>query len=308
MNVRKALIWTLKIVLTLVIIFFLMQRVFGHWEEIKEYDWQFEWGYLVLSVLWGLFTFVIMSSNWQRIIACFGHEVSLKKSFRIFYLSDLGRYIPGKVWPLLGILYLTNKEGISPERATASFVVVQLFAIPASFLIFVLAVQVEPRMLVDQVAILGEGSAYAFMFAMILAVLVIVLWPHRFLAVANALLRKLSRPQMEFALDKRVALRILVGYSLGWLSYGVAFYFFTLSVMPEANIGVIAAAGVFNASYQIGYLALFAPGGFGPRELAMGWMLAPFVGPIGAAVALLARLWAILIEVTAALIALAIKK
>ncbi len=51
-----------------------------------------------------------------------------------------------------------------------------------------------------------------------------------------------------------------------------------------------------------------APGGFGPRELVLGVMLTPFLGPIAPAVAIGARLWAIVIEGLAALLALAVKK
>jgi uncharacterized membrane protein YbhN (UPF0104 family) len=57
----------------------------------------------------------------------------------------------------------------------------------------------------------------------------------------------------------------------------------------------------------VGYLLLFAPGGFGPRELVLGTLLMPFIGPIAPAVAIIARLWSMLIETIAALIAVKIK-
>jgi len=308
MTIKKALIALLKISLTLVVVYFLYRQVVAHWDDIKDYQWTVDWGMFLLSCLAGLITFVIMASNWQRLIAGFGHRLPLRKAFRIFYLSDLGRYIPGRIWPLLGILYLTKKEGIPPEQATASFVLVQMFAIPASLLQFVVAIQFEPRILVDQVAVLGEGGTYLLTALMLLFAAVIVLWPQRLLRLTNALLRRLSRKEVTFALDKKVALRLFVGYSLGWLCYGIAFFLFVRSVMPDSNLTAVAAVGIFNAAYQIGYLALFAPGGFGPREVVMGFMLTPFLGPLAVALPVLARLWSVLIEVTAALIALAIRK
>jgi uncharacterized membrane protein YbhN (UPF0104 family) len=222
MTFKKTLTTLLKIALTAVVVFFVYRQVAGHWDEIKSYQWQVDWVMFLLSVLLGLGTFVVMASNWQRLIAGFGHQVPLRKSFRIFYLADLGRYIPGKIWPLLGILYLTKKEGIPPERATASFVLVQMFAIPASLLVFVIALQFEPRILVDQVAVLGEKSTYLLTGLMLLFSTVVVVWPQRLLGIANALLRRLSRPEVHFALDKTVALRLFVGYSIGWFCYGVA--------------------------------------------------------------------------------------
>jgi len=61
-------------------------------------------------------------------------------------------------------------------------------------------------------------------------------------------------------------------------------------------------------AYQIGYLALFAPGGLGPREVIVGLLLQPFVGPLAPALALVARIWSVLIDASAALTALGIRK
>ncbi len=308
MTFKKALTTLLKITLTAIVVYFLYRQVASHWGEIKDYQWQVDWGMFVLSALVALGTFVIMASNWRRLIAGFGHQLPLRKAFRVFYLSDMGRYIPGKIWPLLGILYLTKKEGIPPEQATASFILVQIFAIPASLLLFAVALQFEPRILVDQVAVLGETSTWLICVLMLAFSVVIVLWPQRLLRIGNALLRRLSRPEVRFELDKKVALRLFVGYAVGWFCYGVAFFLFARAVLPGVGLSLIAAVGVFNAAYQIGYLALFAPGGLGPREVVMGFMLTPFLGPLAMALPLLARLWSVLVEVTAALIALAIRK
>lgn len=308
MKTKRITLNLLKLALTFVILYFLYRQVAHHWQEIKEYEWQIRWGWLVLSVIVSIGTFFILSSIWRRIIAGFGHQLTVTKAFRIFYLSDLGRYIPGKIWPLLGVLYLSQKEGVPPERAGASFVLVQLFAIPASFLVFVLASLVEPKVLVDQVAILGDRLVYLIAAVMIAISLVIVLRPQKVFAVGNIILRKLKRPQAMFIIDKKVALTIFLGYCIAWSCYGVAFWLFSRAVTDGVGFSLVAAIGVFNAAYQIGYLTLFAPGGFGPRELVMGVMLAPFLGPIAPAVAIVARLWAVLIEGLAALLALAVRK
>ena len=308
MKIKKSILTLLKIILTLVILYFLYRQVAHHWQEIKAYQWEIHWGYMICSVLAGVGTLFVLSTVWIKIIAAFGHQLSITKAFRIFYLSNLGRYIPGKIWQLFGILYLTKKEGIPPERAGASFIFSQMIGIPASLLVFVLAAQIEPKLLVDQVAVLGDKSAYLITAAMVAVSLVMVLWPQKVLAIGNAVLRKLKRPQAVFALDKKVALTSFVGYFVSWIMYGTAVWLFTRAVTDGAGCSLVAAAGAFIVAYQIGYLALFAPGGFGPRELILGVMLAPFLGPIAPAVAIAARLWAIVIEGLAALLALAVKK
>ncbi|MBD3332266.1 hypothetical protein GF356_05405 [candidate division GN15 bacterium] len=294
-----------QIVLAGVILYFVFRQVAGNWEAIQAHEWDVDWLLLAGSIAAGILTFFTLSSVWRVIINGFGHRLDGPGAFRIFYLSNLGRYIPGKVWQLFGVLYLARQKGIPPEQAGASFVLSQLFAIPASFLVYVLAVQVEPDLLTDRIAILGSGGAWIITVAMALISFGVVLWPNRMLALANYLLRRLGRPEVIFQLDKKVALGIFLGYCVAWILYGVAFWLFVRSVAP--GFDAIPAIGVFNASYQIGYLMLFAPGGLGPRELVMGVLLTPFVGPLGPAIAILARLWAIAVETIAAALALAVK-
>ncbi len=305
---RERLITFLKILVLGVFIFFLIRQCLVHWQDIREHEWTVRFEYLIPSYAVGFLTFIIMAGVWRQLIAAFGHRVRIRDAFRIFYLADLGRYVPGKVWAFLGVLYLSRQKGIPPEQAGASFVMVQMFAIPASFFIFIVAAQLEPYLLQEQISFLGEKSSYVLTGLMVLFCVFLVTWPQKVQALANAFLRRLRRPEVDFKLDKKVALLVFVGYCIGWTCYGSAFWLFVQSVVPQAGLSPIAGIGLFNAAYQIGYLTLIAPGGFGPRELVMGTMLTPFVGPIGPAVAIAARLWVMLLEATAAAGALAMRK
>lgn len=155
---------------------------------------------------------------------------------------------------------------------------------------------------------MGSYSGVVLIVGMLVICIFLILYPHRILSLGNRLLKRFGRPSLEFAPDKKVALLYLVVYSVAWIGYGTAFWMFVKSVVPETGLGLVAAIGLFNLAYQIGYLALFAPGGFGPRELVLGMLMVPFVGPIAPAVAVLARIWAILVETIAAIAALTVKK
>jgi hypothetical protein len=50
---------------------------------------------------------------WQMILGGLGTPLSYRNRYRIFFLSQLGRYIPGKIWSILGLVYLSQKEGVS---------------------------------------------------------------------------------------------------------------------------------------------------------------------------------------------------
>ena len=60
---------------------------------------------------------------------------------------------------------------------------------------------------------------------------------------------------------------------------------------PACSLSLPQAVGVFTCSYLVGFLALFAPGGLGPRESVFLLMLAGDIGlKPAAALALASRL------------------
>ena len=307
-KLRRTLVLFLKLLLTAVILFFVGRNVWQNWDQVAAYQWQVQWLPLLVSLVMaqlGFFTFAVC---WKMIIGAFGHRLSPLESFRIANLSNLGRYVPGKVWQVFGMLYLAGKKGVASEQTAASFVLWQIFTIPASLLVYMIASQFESRLLVDKFALLGQDSAYILGGLSLLGCLLLVLYPEPFLKLANGILKRLGRKPAKFKLDKRVALSIFLGYFFGWVFSGLAFWLFLRSVLGTQAPSAIASVGLYNVAYQMGYLALFAPGGIGVREAVMGLLLQAFIGPLGVAVAVMARIWAVVIDSLAALIALAIKK
>ena len=78
---------------------------------------------------------------------------------------------------------------------------------------------------------------------------------------------------------------------LAWCSYGLALLLLTRGLLPVVDLSLPQAIGVFTCSYIVGFLALFAPGGLGPRESVFLLMLSGQIGlKAAAALALASRL------------------
>jgi len=294
----------IKTVLTVLVIAFIYVQISQHWPTIKNYDWDLSFLRIVGSLLLAMFALFVFALQWKKMIGAFGHKLSTAQAYRVMYLSNLGRYIPGKVAQLFGILYFAKEAGVPPERAGASFVLIQLFAIPASLLIYVVAALFAPDLLDERFAMLNTDSTLILLALFVVISALLIVRPQIFFGIINRLLRKFGRPTLDLQLDKKVASQLFLGYSFGWICYGLAFWLFLTGIVDTTRVGIIAAVGLYNAAYQIGYLALFAPGGLGPRELVMGFLLTPFFGPVAPAIAVMARLWTIVIDILAALSAL----
>jgi len=308
-GVKSILILLIKIILVTVVLYFLYLQLETNWTDIKNYDWAIASPVkMLLSVVVALISLFLFSSTWSLIVRGFGDRLTLPVAFKISYISNLGRYIPGKIWQLFGIIYFAREYGLSAEKATASFIISQIFMSASSLLILAIAAQIEPLIIVDQIRILGDKFTILFTTGMTLISLSIIIWPNRIISVGNFVLKKLRRPELTFAMDKKVAPIVFAGYCVAWIFYGVAFWLLVQSIFPQAELSLISAIGIFAGAYQIGYLFLFAPGGIGPRELIMSQMLMPFLPGVAPIVAILARLWTIVIEIAATGLSLTVRK
>jgi uncharacterized membrane protein YbhN (UPF0104 family) len=65
---------------------------------------------------------------------------------------------------------------------------------------------------------------------------------------------------------------------LAWVLYGLALVLLAQGVLPGISLSLPKAIGVFTCSYLAGFIALFAPGGLGPRESVFLLMLAGDIG------------------------------
>jgi hypothetical protein len=97
---------------------------------------------------------------------------------------------------------------------------------------------------------------------------------------------------------------LVAGYALYWAVTGLAFAALVASLYPLAPGDVPVVVAAFAAAYAAGFLALLTPAGLGVREGVLVVALAPVL-PAGPAlvVALLSRVWMMLVELAGAAIA-----
>ncbi len=305
----KKIIWRIFQVLIIgVIFYFLGKQLVSNWEQVVNYDWQIRYGYLIAAVLSVVVTFYVFSSVWKIIVRSLGKEVGYAQSFKIAYLANLGRYIPGKIWQMFGMIYLAKKEGVTEEEAVASFGMSQIFAIPSGLLSGIVFLSLYPGVkdFYADVPFMTTGMMTIGICIFIVS-LVVVFFPKPLERLANRLFALIKRKPICLQMNKSLAATIYGGYFLAWSLYGFSFWLFLKGITGQETM-LLPMAGIFIIAYQIGYLMLFAPGGVGPREAMMELMLTPFFGiGVATAIAIAARIWLIGAETVCAIIALRIK-
>src|SRR5205807_2228852 len=139
-------------------------------------------------------SYVMHIESWRQVLHGWGQRITFGTAARTWSLANLGRYVPGKVWSVAGLVVLAQRAGVVRAALTA----------------------------------------------------------------------------------------------LGWVTYGAAFWLLARGLIADRVVPFAVATGVFALGYILGWLALFAPGGVGVRELVFVGLLTPWLGSGGALVVSLA--------------------
>ncbi len=213
------------------------------------------------SVVVGL---MLTSVVWLRLVAGFGRPLPSAEGRRVFFVGQLGKYLPGGVWSVGAQADLARAH--VPPRTTV-----------AAGLVF-LAANVVTATGVAAVVVLSPWLAAA-----VLVVAVLALTP-RALGALGGRLAGGDRLRLSAGTTVQLALLLLVT----WTCYGVAVT--VLAVEPSLRL-LAVSTGAFAAAYVVGVVVVVAPAGLGAREVVLVALLAPTTGLAAAtALALLTRL------------------
>lgn len=253
-----------------------------------------DWTWVALSGLIFLSTYAVLVETWREMLRVWGNELPFSKAVRIWSISNLGRYIPGKLWQVGAMAAMAERAGVSAIAATGSAIVNVVVNLIAGFVL--VATFAWPLLQLEQVGGIRSSIALVAVCVVSLALLPIVL---------PKLLRVLSRltgRNLDIGAMPTFAIVLsFIGNVIAWLLYGVAFALFARGVLGSSQGTLTAYVAVYALSYLVGYLVLFAPAGAGFREAAMVVLLpaAHLANPTQALVlAITSRLWLTILEIT----------
>jgi glycosyltransferase 2 family protein len=270
--------------------------IIKNWSEFRSLDVSLHPrpAWIALSVLAVFLTYAIQVQSWRRVLAGWAQRLSYGRAARIWLVVNLGRYIPGKIWSVAGLVVLAQRAGVEPWAAGASAFAMQALGIGTAAAVVAAATP-------GAVSPLRLGAA-ALLAVATVAVLV---WDRAARTAA-----RLVSSTAEFAPLPLTAVAESAALSLlSWITYGVAFWLLARGLGLPGALPLTTAAGVFALGYILGLLALFAPGGVGVREAVLIGLLTPAVGAGGAVgLSVASRILLTLTEVAAPLCVLLITR
>lgn len=252
---------------------------------------------MAASVLVLVATYLALAAVWGRLLRDLGVDVRFGEALQTWSFSNLGRYLPGKVWQIAG-----------------SAVVARSLGLPAGLSVV--------TTLLSLAAMIGTGAALGFLLApdafphavprpalvvLTLGVALLVFLPS---VVRGALLRL---PRGVGAANvpplRRVAMARLVGtHVAAWVGQGASLAILASAFGPVPAAAFVRFVGAYALAHVAGLLAIFAPGGLGVREAVLGWLLGPSASGGAHVLAVSSRLAAVIAEVLVLAIAVLMRR
>ena len=262
-----------------------VRSILINWQSLRAQpiDWQFSPAWIAASVLLVFASYALLIEAWRRVVLSMNQRLAFLSAARIWFLASLGKYIPGKVWAVAGVAVLAQRAGVDPAAAVAGAIVLQALALASGAAVVVLTAREA-----FQIAGTWAVPTAAAIIAMSIAGVALLSW-QPFLDWVGRLLPT-SWPRLRAIRPSMLALAF-VANALAWTGYGGALLLLARGLLPDVILSLPQAVGVFTCSYLIGFIAVFAPAGLGPRESVFILMLAGDIGlKPAAALALASRL------------------
>jgi uncharacterized membrane protein YbhN (UPF0104 family) len=196
---------------------------------------------------------------WRELLADLGSRLSVAEAWRIMFIGQLAKYIPGSLWPVLAQAELGHDRGIPRSRSALS--VLLSYAVMTCSGVVVAAVTLP---------FATAASVLQYLWIVLLVpVAVVLLSP----PVLNRLLRLVLRLAHRGPLEQGVSytgLARTMGWAVaGWLCNGAMVYVLMRQLSGLQQGTLLVSLGAYSLSWAVGFVAVFAPAGTGVREAVM---------------------------------------
>jgi len=213
---------------------------------------------------------------WHRVLLAMGQRPTMWESLRAFYLSQLGKYVPGKA-----MVVVLRTDAVRSDRVDTTVAATSVFVETLT------AMAVGSLTAAVLLAILFTEERYLLLLSLGLMLCAgVPVLPPVFRRLVRLVGVRRANPAIDEALaglSWRVMLFGWIATAAGWWIYGASLWA-TLRAMPGVSIdaGHLPLVTACVALAVVAGFVSMLPGGVGVRELVVMTLLAPAFGQVAA--------------------------
>jgi len=275
------------------VLYFVGAAVVRRFAAISWQDIQFSPGQLALAAMTLAVMTLSSAAGLRSLLGAFCKCPPMRTLIAANWIVPLGKYIPGKVASIAGLIMLLRSRGVSGTVVGSVAVIRQALGVTVALVLAGPLLIWQPVRSQLPLAWLWCGLLVAGGLA--------VLHPKVLGPVTGWMLRRVGRPPLARVPRLREYVVPMLWALLTWTLFGTSIWLTARAVapVPIAQLPVVVAAGALAA--VVGFLAVFAPAGLGVREAVLLIVLGQALGPEAAVLtAVLSRLLMTLVDITLA--------
>lgn len=250
---------TLGTLLALAGLGFLAARVAGGWDEYREVLRHARWGWMAVAVALAVLGMSSLGLVWRAVLGALGARAAARDVFVWYQLGNLGKYVPGGVFQVLGRAELATRGGVPRSIAYNSVAL----SMGATYLCGAL---LSALLLPFAVASHASLDRVWWVF-LVIPVGLVALHPRVLSTLFLVAEKAFGSSDQRQVPAPRTSLALVARHAPGWLVNGLACYVVALAFTRDAPVVLLVFAGI--ASWVAGFLVVVVPGGIGVREAVL---------------------------------------
>ena len=265
---RKRVLDVLRIGFLVVVLVAVGAALWSNWEEVRGDLGRIGPVTLLAATALAMLSPFVTVLGWRVLLADLGSRLHIAPASGVFFVGQLGKYLPGSVWSVVVQTEMAVRLGV-PRRRTA---VVGLLCIGLSALTgLVVGLPALPVLLTRGDAVLPWWGVL-----LLVAGLLVLLWPPLLNLGIRTALRLLRRPPLEHSLSAPAVALSSLWFTLSWVVGGLSVWVMAHALAPDdadaSRLVLVAVSGYLLAA-GIGMFSIVVPAGVGVRDGVMVLLL-----------------------------------
>jgi len=259
---RKDVIYILKWAWVAAVIIFIALLVLREHDEFLEALEQIQIFFLFLSFIFILAAKAVLPLFMRYVVQSIGKSMDFWTCFRIYNITQLGKYIPGNIWHFVGKAAAYRNQSFNLSNVRDALIIENVWLVLSAFVYGLILLVVFEHELVLRL----------FFSQIYLAILLALLLPLSFVLAQKLLKIDFRKIFSHHGMNLRIAaIQIFV-----WTFLCLGFAVLTMPFLPNEAC-IFSVMGLYAIAYSIGFVTPFAPAGLGIREGVLAFGLAPLI-------------------------------
>jgi glycosyltransferase 2 family protein len=246
--------------------------IVSNWDHLQAGFSRLGFAAVVTAFVCILINLLAQMEVYRALLAGLGSPLPMRSAAQILFVGQLGKYLPGSVWPVLAQMELGSAHRVPRSRSASAAILAMVLSLAVGILVALVMLPVGG----------GAGSYWwVFLFAPVAG---LCLYPRLTNRILNLALRAARQPPLERPLGRRSMAVALAWAAFAWIALGLQIWFLAARLGLHGWSGPLLAIGSFAFAWCAGFIVIFAPAGAGIREVVLIALLAVAMSRADAAV------------------------